>query len=67
MGDPPVLVASSRRARRELAWQPAHSTLERMLTDAWEWRVAHPNGYADLSRNGSEPVTPPPRIAATAS
>ncbi len=65
VGDPPVLVASSRRARRELGWQPAHSSLERMLTDAWEWRVAHPNGYADLSRNGSEPLTPP-RIAATA-
>ncbi|MCA1570651.1 MAG: UDP-glucose 4-epimerase GalE [Chloroflexi bacterium] len=45
-GDPPVLVASSRRARRELGWQPTHSTLERMLSDAWAWRQAHPNGYA---------------------
>ena len=25
VGDPPVLVASSRRARRELGWQPQHS------------------------------------------
>ena len=46
VGDPPVLVASSRRARRELGWQPAHSTLEEMLTDAWSWRRAHPDGYA---------------------
>ncbi len=44
-GDPPVLVASSRRARRELGWSPRHSSLERMLTDAWDWRQAHPNGY----------------------
>ena len=44
-GDPPVLVASSRRARRELGWQPQHSKLDEMLTDAWAWRVAHPNGY----------------------
>ena len=37
-GDPPVLVASSRRARRELGWQPQHSKLEQMLADAWSWR-----------------------------
>jgi UDP-glucose 4-epimerase len=41
-----VLVASSRRARRELGWQPQHSKLEEMLTDAWAWRLAHPDGYA---------------------
>lgn len=53
-GDPPVLVASSRRARRELGWQPAHSTLEEMLADAWAWRMAHPDGYADLAPSESE-------------
>jgi UDP-glucose 4-epimerase len=50
MGDPPVLVASSRRARRELGWQPQHSKLEQMLTDAWAWRVEHPDGYAERGR-----------------
>jgi UDP-glucose 4-epimerase len=45
MGDPPVLVASSRRARRELGWQPEHSKLEQMLADAWAWRLTHPTGY----------------------
>jgi UDP-glucose 4-epimerase len=44
-GDPPVLVASSRRARRELGWSPRYSSLEQMLADAWDWRQAHPNGY----------------------
>jgi UDP-glucose 4-epimerase len=45
IGDPPVLVASSRRARRELGWHPEHSQLDEMLADAWAWRVEHPNGY----------------------
>ncbi len=56
VGDPPVLVASSRRARRELGWQPHHSTLEQMLADAWAWREAHPNGYADAAGDGRGPM-----------
>jgi UDP-glucose 4-epimerase len=66
-GDPPVLVASSRRARRELGWQPKHSTLEQMLADAWAWREAHPRGYADGSADGAGPMPAeqPDRVAAT--
>jgi UDP-glucose 4-epimerase len=45
-GDPPVLVASSRRARLALGWHPEHSKLEQMLADAWAWRLTHPNGYS---------------------
>ena len=45
-GDPPVLVASSRRARgASWAGSPQHSKLDEMLTDAWAWRMAHPDGY----------------------
>jgi UDP-glucose 4-epimerase len=65
IGDPPVLVASSRRARRELGWQPKHSSLEQMLSDAWSWREAHPAGYADRPGDGTRPV-PAERVAATA-
>jgi UDP-glucose 4-epimerase len=65
IGDPPVLVASSRRARRELGWQPAASSLEQMLSDAWAWREAHPAGYSDGSANGSRPLSES-RVAATA-
>ncbi len=54
-GDPPVLVASSRRARRELGWQPSHSTLEQMLADAWAWREAHPYGYRQEPAVESDP------------
>jgi UDP-glucose 4-epimerase len=65
VGDPPVLVASSRRARRELGWQPRHSTLEQMLADAWAWREAHPAGYADAAGDGSGPM-PADKVAAGA-
>jgi len=67
VGDPPVLVASSRRARRELGWQPSHSVLDRMLADAWTWREKHPAGYGDdASANGSGPSRAGERVAATA-
>jgi UDP-glucose 4-epimerase len=64
-GDPPVLVASSRRARRELGWQPKHSSLEQMLADAWAWREANPAGYAGRIGDVSARV-PAERVAATA-
>jgi UDP-glucose 4-epimerase len=62
-GDPPVLVASSRRARRELGWQPKHSSLDQMLADAWAWREAHPTGYVEPE---TAHAAPPERIAASA-
>ncbi len=55
VGDPPVLVASSRRARRELGWQPQFSKLEQMLADAWAWREAHPTGYPDRASHAGGP------------
>jgi UDP-glucose 4-epimerase len=64
-GDPPVLVASSRRARRELGWQPTHSSLEQMLADAWTWRESHPTGYAEPSNDGSGPMPARERVAAS--
>jgi UDP-glucose 4-epimerase len=44
-GDPAVLVASSERIRRELAWAPARQELEVIVDDAWRWMLAHPDGY----------------------
>jgi UDP-glucose 4-epimerase len=52
-GDPPVLVASSRRARRELGRHPEHRMLGELLADAWAWRLMHPHGYArPAAQNG---------------
>jgi UDP-glucose-4-epimerase GalE len=36
-GDPPVLVASNEKARRELGWTPRHSGLENIIATAWQW------------------------------
>jgi UDP-glucose 4-epimerase len=40
-----VLVASSDRIRAELGWRPEKSGLEAMISDAWDWMQAHPDGY----------------------
>ncbi len=36
-GDPPELVADSRRFRRELGWQPTCDDLELIIRSAWNW------------------------------
>jgi UDP-glucose 4-epimerase len=46
-GDPAVLVASSEKIKRELAWTAQFPDLEVIVRSAWEWRRAHPGGYAD--------------------
>ncbi|MCO4774131.1 MAG: UDP-glucose 4-epimerase GalE [Deltaproteobacteria bacterium] len=44
-GDPPMLVASAERARRELGWSPTRD-LAAIVRDAWAWHRSHPAGYA---------------------
>jgi UDP-glucose 4-epimerase len=48
-GDPPVLVASSEKIRRELHWQPKYPSLDSIIGSAWEWHRAHPQGYHENS------------------
>jgi UDP-glucose 4-epimerase len=44
-GDPPILIASAEKARRELGWQPRRPALEEIVASAWEWHRRHPHGY----------------------
>ncbi|MEM8534282.1 MAG: UDP-glucose 4-epimerase GalE [Chloroflexota bacterium] len=44
-GDPAVLIASSTNIRKELGWEPRYPELEQIVSSAWEWHNAHPNGY----------------------
>jgi len=46
-GDPPVLVASSEKIRRELGWQPEFTDLESIIASAWHWHRKFPDGYPD--------------------
>lgn len=39
-GDPPVLVASSARARAVLGWTPAYTGLDAIVRTAWDWHRA---------------------------
>jgi UDP-glucose 4-epimerase len=46
-GDPPALVASSDKIRRELGWQPRYGELKAIVETAWKWHRSHPQGYDD--------------------
>lgn len=39
-GDPPVLVAASKRARDILGWSPVYTDIEDILRTAWDWHRA---------------------------
>lgn len=44
-GDPPRLVGSPASIARDLGWKAKHTSIERMVEDAWRWRQAHPHGW----------------------
>lgn len=46
-GDPPVLVASSEKIRRQLGWQPHYTDIRAIVETAWRWHSTHPGGYAN--------------------
>jgi UDP-glucose 4-epimerase len=46
-GDPPRLIASSERIRRELGWKPQFQSLDVILASAWKWHQKFPRGYGD--------------------
>ncbi|HET6879506.1 MAG TPA: UDP-glucose 4-epimerase GalE [Pirellulales bacterium] len=48
-GDPPELVADSRRARQVLDWTPKYLELDALVATAWRWHSSHPHGYGDRS------------------
>jgi UDP-glucose 4-epimerase len=44
-GDPARLVASSDKAKEILGWKPEYADLHEIISTAWNWHKAHPNGY----------------------
>ena len=46
-GDPPRLIASSAKIKRELGWNPKFQSLEAIIESAWKWHQKFPNGYGD--------------------
>ncbi len=46
-GDPATLIADSTRIREELGWQPKYADLRSIVQSAWDWHLAHPQGYGE--------------------
>ncbi|MDO5569321.1 MAG: UDP-glucose 4-epimerase GalE [bacterium] len=46
-GDPPVLVASSQKAKEILGWCPKYNELEKIIETAWSFKKNYPNGYKE--------------------
>ena len=46
-GDPPRLIASSEKIKRELGWRPQFQTLHAIVESAWNWHQKFPRGYED--------------------
>jgi UDP-glucose 4-epimerase len=46
-GDPPRLIAASKKIKRELGWEPQFQSLEAIIQSAWKWHQKFPRGYED--------------------
>lgn len=47
-GDPSTLIASSDCIKDILGWNPKHSELSQIISDAWRWHRLHPSGCDDI-------------------
>jgi len=47
LGDPPRLIASSEKIKRELRWKPQFQSLDPIIESAWKWHQKFPRGYED--------------------
>jgi UDP-glucose 4-epimerase len=46
-GDPPRLIASSEKIKKELGWRPNFQSLDAIVESAWKWHLKFPNGYEE--------------------
>jgi len=46
-GDPPRLIASSEKIKRELGWKPQFQSLDAIVESAWRWHQKLPHGYEE--------------------
>ena len=47
-GDPSVLIASSKKAREKLGWEPKFSSIDDIIASAWNWHKNNPDGFEKL-------------------
>ncbi len=46
-GDPPRLIASSEKIKKELGWRPQFQSLDAIIESAWAWHQKFPSGYEE--------------------
>ena len=46
-GDPPRLIASSKKIKDDLGWRPQFQSLDTIIESAWKWHQKFPSGYGD--------------------
>jgi UDP-glucose 4-epimerase len=46
-GDPPRLIAASKKIERDLGWRPQFQMLDAIVESAWKWHLKFPRGYED--------------------
>lgn len=46
-GDIAVSIASARKAKETLGWNPKYSELDSIIRTDWNWRIKHPFGYKE--------------------
>ncbi len=56
-GDPPILVASSKKIQSELGWKPQYPDIESIVAHAWNWHTSHPEGYETEMEETHDPLT----------
>jgi UDP-glucose 4-epimerase len=54
-GDPPALVAESRRLRQELGWTPCCDDIEYIVKTAWQWEQRLASNSLPSPLSGSDP------------
>ena len=45
-GDPARLIASSKKAKEILNWEPKFTNVEEIIASAWKWHKNNPNGFS---------------------
>jgi len=46
-GDPTILVASSKKAKEKLGWEPKFNNIDDIIASAWKWHRNNPEGFKD--------------------
>jgi UDP-glucose 4-epimerase len=44
-GDPSTLIASSKKAKEKLGWEPKFNKIDDIIASAWNWHKNNPEGF----------------------